>query len=271
MAIVNKGIIPLRSRPSNMSECIDEVLLGMNIEILKSFKNNWFYIRTDYNYEGYIHGEGLIIDNNKYLKWNREKNKVVINSFADVLNKPEASGIVLKKLTRGACLIYLNEISINKKFAKVKMPSGEEGWLRCSFLDDLKTSYDIEDEKALRNSIAESALSYLGTQYRWGGKTPEGIDCSGLCSMAYMLNGILIYRDAKIKDGFPIKEIPYNKLKRGDLIFFPGHVALYLGNNEYIHSSTSNDVVKINSFNKYSKDYLETLANSPKEFGSIFE
>lgn len=97
-----------------------------------------------------------------------------------------------------------------------------------------------------------------------------GIDCSGLCSMSYMVNGILIYRDANIKEGFPIKEITRDKLKKGDLIFFPGHVAMYLGNEEYVHSATSNDVVSINSFDKNADNYYEYLDKCDKRFGSIF-
>ena len=47
--------------------------------------------------------------------------------------------------------------------------------------------------------------------------------------MAYMLCGICIYRDANIVEGFPIHEIPRERMRRGDLLFFPGHVAVYLG------------------------------------------
>ena len=70
--------------------------------------------------------------------------------------------------------------------------------------------------------------SYLGAQYRWGGKTPLGIDCSGIVSMAYLLNGVTIYRAAAIKSGFALHEISLEAAKPGDLLFFPGHVAMYL-------------------------------------------
>ena len=269
-AIVNKAVGVLKSEPKEVSENVDEVLFGMNVEIVNEAENKWFYIRTNYNYEGYINGDNLIINDEVSKKWEKDKNIVIINSFADVLNKPEASGYEIVSVTRGANLISCDEISENQRFLKVKLPSGEKGWIRKSFTSNLKTNYEIKNEKELRENLAKSALSYLGTQYRWGGKSPLGIDCSGLCSMAYMLNGIIIYRDADIKEGFPIKEIPFANIKKGDLIFFPGHVAMYLGDGEYVHSSTSNDVVKVNSLSKNAENYNEYLGTCSKRFGSIF-
>jgi len=242
----------------------------MNVEILKELDNNWFYVKTHYDYEGYINGDNLIIDDEISKAWEKEKNIVVINPFADVLNKPEASGYGIVSVTRGANLISCDEISENKRFLKVKLPSLEIGWIRTSFISNLKVISDMKNEEKLRENLAKSALSYIGTQYRWGGKSPLGIDCSGLCSMAYMLNGIIIYRDADIKEGFPIKEISFTNIKKGDLIFFPGHVAMYLEDGEYVHSSTSNDVVKVNSLNEGAGNYNEYLGNCAKKFGSIF-
>jgi hypothetical protein len=269
-AIVNRAVGVLKSEPKEASKNVDEVLFGMNVEILNEEGQNWFYVRTHYDYEGYINRKNLIIDDEMSNKWKKDKNIVVINAFADVLNIPEASAYEISRLTRGASLISTDEISKDKKFLKVKLPCGENGWIRRSFTEKLKSDYEIQNEEKLRLSLEKSALSYIGTQYRWGGKSPLGIDCSGLCSMAYMLNGILIYRDADIKKGFPIKEIPFSNIKKGDLIFFPGHVAMYLEEGNYIHSSTSNDVVKINSLNENSENYNEYLGNYRKRFGSIF-
>ena len=99
-----------------------------------------------------------------------------------------------------------------------------------------------------------------------------GIDCSGLCLMSYYLNGITIYRDAAIKEGFPIKEILFSQIKEGDLLFFPGHVAMYIGNQRYIHSTlkTASDGVVLNSLNPKDKDYREDLPNKLIAVGSIF-
>lgn len=269
-AVVSTAIGTLKSKPKDEAENMDEVLFGMNVEILRAVEHNWFYVRTHYDYEGYIKGEDLIIDDEISKLWEEEKNIVVINSFADVLNKPNALEYEFMTLTRGANLLSIGEFSEDKRFLKVKLPSGKKGWIRKSFAANLKVGYDMKNEETLREDLVRAASSYIGTQYRWGGKSPLGIDCSGLCSMAYMLNGILIYRDADIKEGFPIKEITFEKMKKGDLIFFPEHVAMYLEDGNYIHSSTSNDMVKINNLNESASNYNEYLGECTKRFGSIF-
>lgn len=124
--------------------------------------------------------------------------------------------------------------------------------------------------EVLRKNIVDTAFEYMTSQYKWGGKSPLGIDCSGLTSMSYMLNGIITYRDAKIVEGFPVKKIAFENLKPADLIYFPGHIAMYIGNNEYIHSSASNDGVYINSFDKNKSNYREDLATTISYCGSVF-
>lgn len=71
-------------------------------------------------------------------------------------------------------------------------------------------------------AVTATARSYLGVHYRWGGKTPMGIDCSGLTSMSYLLSGVVIYRDAEIREGFPVHPIPRSSMRPGDLLYFPG-------------------------------------------------
>lgn len=88
--------------------------------------------------------------------------------------------------------------------------------------------------------------------------------------MVYMLNGIIIYRDVKIKEGFFIKRILIDKMKKGDLFFFFGYVVMYLGNYKYIYVFYNNDVVRVNSFNKNDEDYYEYLDGKLEMVGIIF-
>ena len=267
-ALINKAIGHIKIKPNYESESSDEALFGMSVEIINKVDREWYYIRTEYKYEGYINERELFIDDEKEEQYRNNKNVTAIINYGDILQKPSIESSIIGNFTKGAELLEIGKIKNN--FTNILLPNGENGWVKSSYLRKLQKSYDINDEEKLRENIVEDALSYLGVQYRWGGKTPLGIDCSGLCSISYMLNGIVIYRDAKIKEGFPIKEIDFKKAKRGDLLFFKGHVAIYLGQNKYIHSSNTYDGVRINSFNKCDDDYFEYLGGKLLKVGSIF-
>lgn len=129
-----------------------------------------------------------------------------------------------------------------------------------------------QNETEFRQAIVDSAMKFMGTQYRWGGKTILGIDCSGLAFMSYLENGVLIYRDASIKEGFPIKKIDAADKKMGDLLFFPGHVAIYMGNNKFVHATAFKNScgVVINSLSPEDSDYRQDLKDSMYAVGSIF-
>lgn len=116
----------------------------------------------------------------------------------------------------------------------------------------------------------------MGTQYRQAGRSARGIDCSGLVSMAYMRSGILIYRDAAIADGFPIRRIPLaeareGQLKKGDTLYFPGHVAMYIGEGKFIHSTAriGSGGVVINSLRESDPEYREDLRECVYAVGGV--
>ena len=127
-------------------------------------------------------------------------------------------------------------------------------------------------EDAFRAAVCEQAKKYMGTEYRWGGKSGRGIDCSGLVSSAYMQCGVLIYRDAKIIEGWPMHEVAFENKKPGDALFFPGHVALYLGEGRYIHSTgaAASGGVVINSLEPSDPLYREDLVKCLYAVGSVF-
>lgn len=101
-----------------------------------------------------------------------------------------------------------------------------------------------------RVELYDTIVNWLGTPYRFAGNGEHGIDCSGLvhllCSRVYGFNpgarnsGELYQR---------VEKIDPDELREGDLLFFRiykrriSHVAMYLGNGKFVHSSTSRGVI----------------------------
>lgn len=272
-AVIIKGVAPLRNTPSEDSERMDEVLYGMGINIIFAKNNGWYYVKTDYDYEGYINEKDIIfMTKDVFDQWIHKASFYVVQSIADILEKPMYNSPIIQTVTRGAFIIYSGEN--NEAWSKVFLPDGQSGWIKGKFIKKYK-KYCSKDEikleeGTLRENLVKTAKLYLNTQYRWGGKSTLGIDCSGLCSIVYLINGLIIDRDAVLTDKY-MKKISMKKIKLGDLLFFPGHVAMYIGKNKYIHSNSKSQVVAINSLDENDDDYRDDLLKSIIAVGSIFE
>ena len=125
-------------------------------------------------------------------------------------------------------------------------------------------------EEAFRQAVCQTARRYLGVQYRWGGKAGDGVDCSGLVSDAYMQNGVLVYRNAQLREGWPMRAIPREAARPGDALYFPGHIALYLGEGLYIHSTAASGGVVVNSLDPASPLYRADLDEKMTCAGTLF-
>lgn len=114
----------------------------------------------------------------------------------------------------------------------------------------VKSTYVSTGDTSVGAAIVRKAYEYLGTPYRSGGAAPGGFDCSGYTSYVFGQFGIGLSRSsgAQAYGGQNVGTNLSNALP-GDIICYPGHVAIYIGGGQIIHASVPGDVVKVASAN----------------------
>lgn len=112
---------------------------------------------------------------------------------------------------------------------------------------------------ASASTIASYAMSFIGVPYVWGGSTPAGFDCSGLVQYVYSHFGISLGRTTYAQENAGTK-ISVSQAQPGDLYFWGSygsayHVAIALGNGQYIQAPAPGQNVSVGSVSYYAPSF----------------
>ncbi|MCX6245828.1 MAG: C40 family peptidase [Bacteroidetes bacterium] len=255
-----QSVIPVRAEPSHKSEMVTQVLFGELYRIIGK-ENEWLKVRLVYdNYEGWIGAKQSVqLDEEEFIR--------LINA-----DSPASLDLVqlLSSDTRRTIIPILLGSSL-PGFADQKFTIAGETFSFDGLIADttlLETSQTPQERQKAKQTIVDDAMLYLHAPYLWGGRTPFGIDCSGLTQMVYKLKKIKLLRDAaqQATHGEPLNFI--SEAEPGDLAFFDNeegnivHVGLMLDKSRIIHASGKVRIDMIDHegiFNEEEQQYTHKL------------
>ena len=215
-------------KPSQKSEVSSQILYGEKFKILSKNKN-WLKIKTLFdNYVGYINSLNYTNKFKPTHKIFKLKSRIYIKSKSKKILK------TLNYLPFGSKISIENN---DKKFIEYE----KNKWIK-------KT--DIKKIDHIEKNYLKIIKLFLNTKYVWGGKSYKGIDCSAILQLFFYYNGIFYPRDTKDQIKYFSKSNELQKFKKGDILFWKGHVAICIDSKKLIHAyGPKKKVLKMNIIN----------------------
>ena len=257
-ALVTISVACLRGEPRSGAELVSQAIMGTPVKVLEC-DGGMSRVQTPDGYIAYVTDSSLqFLSADGFAAWKKARRVVVTANLSMAYEKPvENIDAAVSDLLLGNILEYKGETS---GFVQVSLPDGRTGYVKKT---DVKEFSEWAKQNFDMPTIERSARRMMGTPYLWGGMSAKMADCSGFVRTAYFSNGIILQRDAS-QQALTGKKIDPKKWRTeaepGDLIFIGTksgkvtHVAMYIGNGKYIHSSGR---VKINSMDKSASDFLD--------------
>jgi len=222
-ARVVAGRVPLMTRPAGDSRMGSELLFGETVTVFE-IRDGWAWLQSrEDGYVGYTPADCLGDDAGA------PTHRVsALRTF--LYAEPDLKSPVMDVLSMNS---PLREQGRTNGFTNL----ATDGWVwaaHAATLDEYEADH------------AAVALRFLGTPYLWGGRSSIGLDCSGLVQMALARCGKPAPRDSDMQSALGAA-VTFNgdeaALAHGDLVFWPGHVGIWLDGGDFVHANATDMMV----------------------------
>lgn len=283
--VVRLSVVDIRYTPANQAEMVTQALLGTPVDLLKR-QRDYYLVRTPEGYIAWLKGSSLTaLEDGPFENWQKSEKLMFTDDFGHAYTEANKQSLRVSDLVMGNIVALKGS---HNDFYQVEYPDGRE-----AFIDKAQAvpyASWLANTALTAENVLNAAKTMVGVPYLWGGTSVKGVDCSGLTKTAYYMSGLVIPRDAsqQVNSGLNIdiltndqvdKEKVLSNLKPADLIFFASskgrvenprvtHVAIYMGDGEFIHAS---GLVRINSLfddaDNYDGSYVRTIVSAKRYIG----
>jgi hypothetical protein len=212
----------LRAHADPTAEKITQLLFGEAFDVIEETAGWAFGQARRDRYVGYVHASTLGAAPDLPTHW-----VSALRTYG--FTEPNAKSHITALLSMNSlCMVE----ALDGRFAKV----AGAGWVIQKHLSPIG---DYADDPA---AIAEQ---FLGAPYQWGGRESIGLDCSGLIQNALHACGLSCPRDSDLQEAELGGPIQPDRLARGDLVFWPGHVGMMVDAERFVHANGFHMAVEI--------------------------
>lgn len=217
-ARVSASNVAMRPQPSPTSGVDTELLFGEPVSVLDR-AGGWAWVKSGVDdYVGYVEEAALGPAGPQPTHW-------VTAPRTFVYSEPDMKRPVVRALSMGSRIAVTGEAETRgTRYLLV-----EGGAVIAKHAGDV--------DVPVSDDYVSVAARFLASPYLWGGRSGFGLDCSGLVQLSMMMTGKAVLRDTDMQRASIGVEIGRQDLKRGDLVFWKGHVAIMVDAGMMIHSS----------------------------------